>query len=76
MPIVSCHCMKLSLLCQSPQKCKEVRNLADCVLFSRFDRIMIISFAYCRKEEGVSIDPTFNVSVIFGKRDEVMLPFP
>ncbi|KAG5031407.1 hypothetical protein JHK85_015389 [Glycine max] len=26
-----------------------------------------------RKEEGVSINPTFNVSVIFGKRDEPML---
>lgn len=24
-----------------------------------------------RKEEGVSINPTFNVSVTFGKRDEV-----
>lgn len=24
-----------------------------------------------RKEEGVSVLPTFNVSVIFGKRDEV-----
>ncbi|KAG5036231.1 hypothetical protein JHK87_011141 [Glycine soja] len=28
---------------------------------------------YARKEEGVSINPTFNVSVIFGKRDEPML---
>lgn len=26
-----------------------------------------------RKEEGVSMEPTFNVSVIFGKRDEPML---
>ncbi|KNA02990.1 hypothetical protein SOVF_213370 isoform A, partial [Spinacia oleracea] len=26
-----------------------------------------------RKEEGVSVHPTFNVSVIFGKRDEPML---
>ncbi|OAY76891.1 hypothetical protein ACMD2_03102, partial [Ananas comosus] len=25
---------------------------------------------HSRKEEGVSLDPTFNVSVIFGKRDE------
>lgn len=27
-----------------------------------------------RKEEGMAIHPTFNVSVIFGKRDEVRLP--
>ncbi|XP_021744614.1 proteasome assembly chaperone 3-like [Chenopodium quinoa] len=26
-----------------------------------------------RKEEGVSVQPTFNVSVIFGKRDEPLL---
>lgn len=26
-----------------------------------------------RKEEGMSISPTFNVSVLFGKRDEPML---
>ncbi|XP_020096450.1 uncharacterized protein LOC109715729 [Ananas comosus] len=28
---------------------------------------------HARKEEGVSLDPTFNVSVIFGKRDEPLL---
>ncbi|CAA3032752.1 uncharacterized protein LOC111396933 [Olea europaea var. sylvestris] len=28
---------------------------------------------HARKEEGVSINPTFNVSVTFGKRDEPML---
>nr|KJB11513.1 hypothetical protein B456_001G262800 [Gossypium raimondii] len=27
-----------------------------------------------RKEEGFTVQPTFNVSVIFGKRDEPMLP--
>ncbi|KAF8083253.1 hypothetical protein N665_0787s0027 [Sinapis alba] len=26
-----------------------------------------------RKEEGMSVEPTFSVSVIFGKRDEPML---
>jgi len=26
-----------------------------------------------RKEQGFSIEPTFSVSVIFGKRDEVSL---
>ncbi|KAK6129332.1 hypothetical protein DH2020_036940 [Rehmannia glutinosa] len=26
-----------------------------------------------RKEEGVSVDPTFTVNVVFGKRDEPML---
>ncbi|KAK2993086.1 hypothetical protein RJ640_024323 [Escallonia rubra] len=28
---------------------------------------------HARKEEGVSIHPTFSVSVIFGKRDEPVL---
>ncbi|OIW01935.1 hypothetical protein TanjilG_14168 [Lupinus angustifolius] len=28
---------------------------------------------HARKDEGVSINPTFNVSLIFGKRDEPML---
>ncbi|GFP99958.1 proteasome assembly chaperone 3 [Phtheirospermum japonicum] len=28
---------------------------------------------HARKEEGVSVDPTFTVSVVFGKRDEPML---
>ncbi|KAK9150735.1 hypothetical protein Syun_009044 [Stephania yunnanensis] len=28
---------------------------------------------HARKEEGISLLPTFNVSVIFGKRDEPML---
>ncbi|XVE67917.1 hypothetical protein DITRI_Ditri09bG0026400 [Diplodiscus trichospermus] len=28
---------------------------------------------HARKEEGVTVQPTFNVSVIFGKRDEPML---
>ncbi|KAH7577354.1 hypothetical protein JRO89_XS01G0239700 [Xanthoceras sorbifolium] len=32
-----------------------------------------IYFTIARKEEGMSIQPTFNVSVIFGKRDEPML---
>ncbi|KAB1209168.1 Proteasome assembly chaperone 3 [Morella rubra] len=33
----------------------------------------ICLFLHPRKEEGVSIEPTFNVSAIFGKRDEPML---
>ncbi|GMI86807.1 hypothetical protein like AT5G14710 [Hibiscus trionum] len=28
---------------------------------------------HARKEEGVTVEPTFNVSVILGKRDEPML---
>ncbi|KAJ0229555.1 hypothetical protein HA466_0315740 [Hirschfeldia incana] len=28
---------------------------------------------HARKEEGMSVEPTFSVSVIFGKRDEPML---
>ncbi|KOM41549.1 hypothetical protein LR48_Vigan04g174700 [Vigna angularis] len=34
------------------------------------------TIVYARKEEGVSINPTFNVSVIFGKRDENVLMQP
>ncbi|KAJ6301982.1 hypothetical protein OIU77_016150 [Salix suchowensis] len=41
------------------------------VVFSRFS--MIYSGSVARKEESMSIHPTFNVSVIFGKRDEPML---
>lgn len=33
-----------------------------------------ISFFIVRKEEGMSVNPTFNVSVVFGKRDEVIQP--
>lgn len=33
-----------------------------------------LSLMICRKEEGMLIQPTFNVSVIFGKRDEVRKP--
>ena len=31
-----------------------------------------ICFFAVRKEEGMSVEPTFSVSVIFGKRDEVI----
>ncbi|CAN4079236.1 unnamed protein product [Withania somnifera] len=31
------------------------------------------SILHARKEEGVSINPTFSVSVLLGKRDEPML---
>ncbi|KAG6737164.1 hypothetical protein H0E87_000834 [Populus deltoides] len=41
------------------------------VVFSRFS--MIYSAFVARKDESLSIHPTFNVSVIFGKRDEPML---
>lgn len=36
--------------------------------------IVHICLFNARKEEGMSISPTFNVSVLFGKRDEVNLP--
>ncbi|BAT78670.1 hypothetical protein VIGAN_02138100 [Vigna angularis var. angularis] len=52
------------------------------IIISRYeDHFLVIAtqigtmgtIVYARKEEGVSINPTFNVSVIFGKRDEPML---
>ncbi|KAK7410613.1 hypothetical protein VNO78_01548 [Psophocarpus tetragonolobus] len=52
------------------------------IIISRYeDHFLVIAtqigamgtIMYARKEEGVSINPTFNVSVIFGKRDEPML---
>ncbi|XP_050221005.1 uncharacterized protein LOC126671287 [Mercurialis annua] len=53
----------------------------DIVICSYDDHFLVIatqigkmgSILHARKEEGVSLDPTFNVSVIFGKRDEPML---
>lgn len=35
---------------------------------------MVFFIFIIRKEEGMAIHPTFNVSVIFGKRDEVSYP--
>ncbi|KAK4798254.1 hypothetical protein SAY86_030580 [Trapa natans] len=53
----------------------------DVVLCAYDDHFMVIvtqigamgTILHARKEEGVSINPTFNVSVIFGKRDEPMM---
>ena len=33
--------------------------------------VLYLCFFVDRKEEGMSVEPTFSVSVIFGKRDEV-----
>ena len=35
---------------------------------------ILSDYLYDRKEEGVLTNPTFHVSVIFGKRDEVSRP--
>ncbi|KAG2714544.1 hypothetical protein I3843_03G035600 [Carya illinoinensis] len=57
-------------------------NKTDVVLCSYDDHFLVVAtqigamgtILHARKEEGVSIEPTFNVSSIFGKRDEPMLP--
>ncbi|KAK4603663.1 hypothetical protein RGQ29_012252 [Quercus rubra] len=56
-------------------------NKTDVVLCSYDDHFLVIAtqigamgtILHARKEEGVSIEPTFNVSAVFGKRDEPML---
>ncbi|KAG2714543.1 hypothetical protein I3843_03G035600 [Carya illinoinensis] len=53
-------------------------NKTDVVLCSYDDHFLVVAtqigamgtILHARKEEGVSIEPTFNVSSIFGKRDE------
>ncbi|KAF7135200.1 hypothetical protein RHSIM_Rhsim08G0053800 [Rhododendron simsii] len=56
-------------------------NKTDVIICSYDDHILVIAtqigsmgtILHARKEEGMLIQPTFNVSVIFGKRDEPML---
>ncbi|XP_031265338.1 uncharacterized protein LOC116123721 [Pistacia vera] len=56
-------------------------NKTDIVLCSYDDHFLVIAtqigtmgtILQARKEEGMSVNPTFNVSVVFGKRDEPML---
>ncbi|KAJ8775265.1 hypothetical protein K2173_020269 [Erythroxylum novogranatense] len=56
-------------------------NKTDIVICSYDDHHFVIAtqigtmgtILQARKEEGMSTEPTFNVSVIFGKRDEPML---
>ncbi|XP_042496511.1 uncharacterized protein LOC122075520 [Macadamia integrifolia] len=56
-------------------------NNTDVVICSYDDHFLVMvtqigtmgTILHARKEEGVSIHPTFSVSVIFGKRDEPML---
>lgn len=56
-------------------------NKTDIIICSYDDHFFIIAtqigsmgtILHARKEEEVSTDPTFDVSVIFGKRDEPML---
>ncbi|KAK7351107.1 hypothetical protein VNO77_10293 [Canavalia gladiata] len=61
---------------------REIKgNETEIIISSYEDHFLVIAtqigtmgtIMYARKEEGVSINPTFNVSVIFGKRDEPML---
>ncbi|XP_054799294.1 uncharacterized protein LOC129303795 [Prosopis cineraria] len=56
-------------------------NKTEIIISSHEDRFLVVAtqigtmgtILHARKEEGMSINPTFNVSVIFGKRDEPML---
>ncbi|XP_012081433.1 uncharacterized protein LOC105641481 isoform X2 [Jatropha curcas] len=56
-------------------------NKTDIVICSYDDHFFVIAtqigtmgtILHARKEEGVSINSTYSVSVIFGKRDEAML---
>ncbi|KAJ4908371.1 Proteasome assembly chaperone 3 [Raphanus sativus] len=56
-------------------------NKTEIVICSYEDHILVIAtqigamgtILNARKEEGMSVEPTFSVSVIFGKRDEPML---
>ncbi|CAL5370542.1 unnamed protein product [Camellia sinensis] len=58
-----------------------VGNKTDLVICSYDDHFLVIAtqigsmgtILHARKEEGMLIQPTFNVSVICGKRDEPML---
>ncbi|XP_009126000.1 uncharacterized protein LOC103850945 isoform X3 [Brassica rapa] len=49
----------------------EDHILVSCVIATQIGAMGTILHA--RKEEGMSVEPTFSVSVIFGKRDEPML---
>ncbi|XP_004502501.1 uncharacterized protein [Cicer arietinum] len=56
-------------------------NKTEIIISSYEDHFLVVAtqigtmgtILHARKEEGMSIDPTFNVSVLFGKRDEPML---
>ncbi|KAL0784672.1 hypothetical protein Bca101_000917 [Brassica carinata] len=56
-------------------------NKTEIVICSYEDHILVIAtqigamgtILHARKEEGMSVEPTFSVSVIFGKRDEPMM---
>ncbi|XP_008775890.2 proteasome assembly chaperone 3 isoform X2 [Phoenix dactylifera] len=56
-------------------------NKTDIVICKYDDNFLVMvtqigcmgSILRARKEESVSVDPTFNVSVVFGKRDEPYL---
>ncbi|XP_010550132.1 PREDICTED: proteasome assembly chaperone 3 [Tarenaya hassleriana] len=56
-------------------------NKTDTVICNYEDHILVLvtqigtmgTILHARKEEGMSVEPTFSVSVIFGKRDEPLL---
>ncbi|XP_031476786.1 uncharacterized protein LOC116248247 [Nymphaea colorata] len=60
----------------------DIKGIRTDIIICRYeDHYMVIvtqigsmgTILHARKEEGVTINPTFNVSVIFGKRDEPMM---
>ncbi|KAL3629209.1 hypothetical protein CASFOL_026431 [Castilleja foliolosa] len=62
--------------------CLDIKgHKTDIIISSYEDHLLVMAtqigsmgtILHARKEEGVSVDPTFTVSVVFGKRDEPML---
>ncbi|KAL8475462.1 hypothetical protein ACS0TY_028208 [Phlomoides rotata] len=62
--------------------CLDIKeHKTDIVISSYDDHLFVMAtqigsmgtILQARKEEGVSVDPTYNVTVVFGKRDEPML---
>ncbi|KAL3624249.1 hypothetical protein CASFOL_033065 [Castilleja foliolosa] len=62
--------------------CLDIKgHKTDIIISSYEDHFLVMAtqigsmgtILHARKEEGVSVDPTFTVSIVFGKRDEPML---
>ncbi|PIN01482.1 hypothetical protein CDL12_26006 [Handroanthus impetiginosus] len=62
--------------------CVDIKgHKTDIIISSYEDHFLVVAtqigsmgtILHARKEEGVSVNPTFSVNVVFGKRDEPML---
>ncbi|KAL5723690.1 hypothetical protein ACHQM5_007060 [Ranunculus cassubicifolius] len=60
----------------------DIKGIKTAIVICSYDDHILVmasqigsmgTILHARKEEGVSVDPTFSVSVILGKRDEPML---